>query len=251
MGNMEHSASRDELDSTQYHEWYKILREFSLKSEFVPLSEEFINFLKQDGIILPAHVNPISTELSDDDEDGEIGRVDADDSSTAPTFPDFDVAVGSALKRLGGEVAIKTNWSSPIDVTWMTLGSLKATSLRDIYLQLKSSDRVIFDLENMYDLCGDNGPKTPVQPTLVLRKWANLLPNMEFRVFVKSNRIVGICQRDCCTYYPFLASVIGEISEKICNFFVAHMFTKDLPNNCKPTNKFPILFFTKLNFNNS
>jgi hypothetical protein len=52
---------------------------------------------------------------------------------------------------------------------------------------------------------------------VVLRKWANLNPSMEFRLFVSNGSLVGISQRDVTTRYSFLAdgnSLEGQ-SEKM------------------------------------
>ncbi len=63
-------------------------------------------------------------------------------------------------------------------------GTLKCQSLNDIILLLKSSDFIVSDLERLSE-----EPK--VEPMLILRKWMEINPSMEFRVFVKTNEIVG------------------------------------------------------------
>lgn len=234
-GAMELKANRSDIDKTQYQLWYEELKPWAIRSEFVHLPPEFVDYLKQDGIFLPSHLNYVQENTSSDDEsDGDqVGSSLNRSHVDTPSFPDFDQLLLTAMNNLGGDVAIKTNWSSPLDVTWMTLGSLKASSLRDIYLQLKSSDRIMFDLEHMYDQCDDEGPKYLSHPVLVLRKWANLLPSMEFRVFVRDWKLVGISQRDCCTFYPFMSSKINEIEEIIRAFFLSNIADKELPRDCK------------------
>lgn len=64
----------------------------------------------------------------------------------------------------------------------------KCTSIEDLFLLLKSSDRIMPELGN-----GE-------EPLLVLKKWYNLLPSQEFRVFLLNTgpeawRIVAIHQR--------------------------------------------------------
>lgn len=240
---MEIYATRAEIDDSQFFVWYRELQAVSIKSEIIPLSKSFIEYLQEDGIILPPHLDKFisSTDNNDEwdseedvDKDRNVETCQAAVSSIAPDwdFVDLDRDITLAMNRLGGEVFIKVNWSAPLDVSWMTMGSLKAFSLRDIYLQLKSSDRIIYDLEHMYDNCHDEGPKMPDQPVLVLRKWANLHPSMEFRLFVNEGNLVGVCQRDCCNFYPFLRSKIDDLLEILQRFYFANVAPKSLPRKC-------------------
>lgn len=57
-----------------------------------------------------------------------------------------------------------------------------------------------------------------VQYDLVLRKWYDLQPSMEFRCFVKNQEIIGITQRDL-NYYAFLKDVAQDVEQKIFEFF--------------------------------
>jgi hypothetical protein len=59
--------------------------------------------------------------------------------------------------------------------------------------------------------------QAPDRPVVVLRKWANLNPAMEFRLFVSGGCLVGISQRDVTTCYSFLADddSLGAQSEKM------------------------------------
>ena len=122
----------------------------------------------------------------------------------------------------------KLNWSSPKDATWMNCGSLKCTKVGDIYLLLKSSDFIVGDLEFSMDDCldedtagnqcgieevndmvegisiteepkdhSDKGAATNgsdiklnnFEYELILRKWCNLHPSMEFRCFVYDHEL--------------------------------------------------------------
>jgi hypothetical protein len=98
-------------------------------------------------------------------------------------------------------------------------GSLKCVDSADIYLLLKSSDRIVFDIENMFNLCENCEFKRPNQFSLIVRKWANLDPAMEFRVFIGKNQILGISQRDCSSYYDHLINDKDDLEDKIVEFF--------------------------------
>ena len=68
--------------------------------------------------------------------------------SQTPSFPELDSAIEEAISTLGGSVCIKLNWSTPTDAVWVS-GTLKCETAGDVYLLLKSSDRIAFDLEHM------------------------------------------------------------------------------------------------------
>jgi hypothetical protein len=79
------------------------------------------------------------------------------------------------------------------DAAWITATqSLKCTNTFDIYLLLKSSDFVNHDLSHAYDECVDGQHYEPDQNyELVLRKWYDLHPSMEYRCFVRNREIIG------------------------------------------------------------
>ena len=84
---------------------------------------------------------------------------------------------------------------------------------------LKSSDRVVHDLE----LLQATSPQTSTiasasassdsagicSATLVLRKWYDLRPEREWRCFVRSHRLVAVCQRDPTQHFPQLCRSLG------------------------------------------
>ncbi|KAL7553466.1 hypothetical protein ACHAWF_016748 [Thalassiosira exigua] len=236
-----------------------------------PLPPEFIEYLLSDGVRLPDCATKVSSCMNDgsagggDDDDDRWASSsedecddDGDDGSGAErpkkySFPDLTDRIQSALTSLGGErnagCMPKLNWSSPKDSTWMNCGSLRCTKVGDVYLLLKSSDFVGFDLEKAWDDLEDDcgSPKelhaavdemsnlsieksplggqhemasdgTENQETtvsachkpadfeyeLVLRKWCNLHPSMEFRCFVYEHELVAITQRHPSKFYPHL-----------------------------------------------
>ena len=107
------------------------------------------------------------------------------------------------------------------DAAWITAThSLKCTSPFDVFLLLKSSDFINHDLNHAYEKCIDAEEKQEekIQFDLVLRKWYDLQPSMEFRCFVKNREIIGITQRDV-NYYSFLKESEGDIEQSIYQFF--------------------------------
>lgn len=74
-------------------------------------------------------------------------------------------------------------------------------------------------MNHAYEHCTDlEQDHAPIQYNLVLRKWYDLQPSMEFRCFVKDQEIIGITQRDV-NYYPFLLDIRQDIEQVIYQFF--------------------------------
>ena len=184
------NASEEDILACQFHMWFDHFKIHTMKSAIINLPDRFISYLLQDGVILPSSESNAfgRDELSDDEDLVEIATdipLDREDFST------LTAEIKAAIKNLGSDVFPKFNWSAPTDASWLRGGSLKCTDSADIYLLLKSSDRIVFDIENMFNLCSDRLNKRPDVVTLILRKWANLDPAMEFRVFIGENHILG------------------------------------------------------------
>ena len=193
--SLEVKASENDILECQFTKWYSLFEKNTIRSKFVDLNDEFIEYLGQDGIIIPSSV-PMGSigkdELSDDEE---LKSVDAADFSTLPVetknFVFLEETIVNIITEFNNEVFIKLNWSAPHDVSWIIGGSLKCRNLADIYLLLKSSDRITFDIENSFSSCDNCFRQRPDVFTLVIRKWANLISSMEFRIFIKNKRFVG------------------------------------------------------------
>jgi hypothetical protein len=119
----------------------------------------------------------------------------------------------------------------------------------DVYLLLKSSDFCLHDvLWKTFQQCRDyeeyvavqkgaaqNAAKAGIATSdngdaaddaveitklqLILRKWCNLHPSMEFRCFVRQHTLVGISQRNHSQHYPHLMKDWQDIRDTIHDFF--------------------------------
>jgi len=251
---------------------YKFRKNVTIESQIIrPLPHEFIEYLLSDGVRLPQCARNVSscmkddttTGTGDDDDDGwENNNNDKDDDDNSNeeeeikqyNFPQLTEQIQTTLQTLGGGNGVercnlgcmpKLNWSSPKDATWMNCGTLKCTTVGDVYLLLKSSEFVCFDLEKAwYDLepetetassetaassavaqddqvvqdeqvaanttgnddDNDDEGKPPIdfEYELVLRKWCNLHPSMEFRCFVYDHELIAISQRHSSKFYSHL-----------------------------------------------
>lgn len=219
-----------------YPKWHATYRPLTPKSRIVPLTPEFLAYLRADGIVLPADEQQTST-LSDS-EDDEHADADANGDEADPTqrFAELHQTIKATIAELGGRVAPKLNWSAPKDAAFMSAdNTLLCRSPGDIYLLFKSSDFVTHDLEHPFDDCIDDGGEggeldpTGIQYVLVLRKWFQINPAMEFRCFVRSRRLLAVSQREPA-HFEFLHALRHELLFCIREFFdenLKHTFPDD------------------------
>lgn len=111
---------------------------------------------------------------------------------------------------------------------------LQCRTANDIYLLLKSSDFITHDLEHPFDGCVSDEeaaaataldtqlvratPKPEIPYHLVLRKYVNFNPSLEFRCFVRNNVLLCICQRDQ-NHFDFLFPMRDTLRARIQAFF--------------------------------
>lgn len=221
-------------------------RAITPKARLVPLSSQFLSYLRADGIRLPPE--DIATEDSWDD-DSSVEDDEHDSSTTDPCHPwqDIHAKIKATIAELNGSVMPKLNWSAPKDATWIAAtNSMECSTANDVYLLLKSSDFVTHDLEQVFDDCQDDSESegdSKVEPTddsvsgpsqnllsnvaslseipyyLVLRKTIlDFNPAVEFRCFVRDRNLLCMCQRDL-NYFSFLSPLVPRLRSLIQDFF--------------------------------
>ncbi|KAK6464157.1 D123-domain-containing protein [Scheffersomyces coipomensis] len=242
-------VSKEEILSCSYSSWYPILKNYTAKSRVIkPLPQTFLDYLGSDSIKLPPANNydpelviNSDNEYSDwedgeeadeshdnDDQNDQEDEEDTDanvKSITVEDFKDLHDQIIQGINDLGGAVTPKLNWSAPKDAKWiMPDNTIRCDHVNDIYLLLNTSDHIVDDLD--YPFTGvdlekgiddDDEVKEKVEYELVLRKWLDVNPALEFRVFIKDNKIIGISQRDL-NHYTYLESLKSEINDKIQSF---------------------------------
>ncbi|XP_072024900.1 translation initiation factor eIF2 assembly protein-like [Amphiura filiformis] len=204
---------KQQVLNCSFSSWYQLFKQITIESKIISLPKEFIDYLNEDGIVLPEGDHSRNDEADDEQEEN-------DEQRQVPSFPDLQQSIHNALHSLGGAVFPKLNWSCPKDASWIACGNtLKCHTPNDIILLLKSSDFVTHDVTCPFDSCEDDETASDeVQFELILRKWVDVSQAMEFRVFVKHDNIIGISQRDPTTYFPVLQSMKEHIGGRICNF---------------------------------
>jgi hypothetical protein len=219
---------------TDFHRY----RTSCLRSRIIKLPEEFVEYIREDGIILADDEDPSQDEEEEEWHSSSATNPtlrsadEADDSDSEPEteslppnkrFPELHQLIKDKIAKLGGAVVPKLNWSAPKDAAWISphQNTLKCTSPNDIYLLLKSSSFISHDLDHAFDDCAPNPPSSttkPYTPVLVLRPLFTPHLAMEFRCFVKHRTLIGLSQRDL-NYYAFLTKLRPALVAKIKAFF--------------------------------
>jgi hypothetical protein len=250
------TTTTQEINACSFDQWYPVFnatkQRTTLRSTIIPLDDEFIEYLKQDGVVLPTSLSKVNDEgeddfggydnssdeededkqrkiqeqfeqfkqqymqqqTSDDEEEEEEEQVD----QLCPEFTELIHSIQQCLEEYDGAVFPKLNWSCPRDAQWILTDSkfLKCTTVEDVFLVLKSSRFIIHDIEDAYVNAIDN-EKTEqqrVKPVLICRKWYDLDISMEFRCFIRNKQLVGISQRHL-QYFEFLKKERYSILEPL------------------------------------
>lgn len=191
------------------------------------IPEAFLEYLDSDSIKLPppryeerlsANSDNEYSDWEDEDENSDrLGTAGPEDPCAA--FADFDKEI-QTIVRLWKHVMPKLNWSAPKDARWILINnSLQCTSNADIYLLLNASDHVAHDLDgHIYDGCENKEDGPRLAPELVIKKWTREMnPALEFRIFVKNRRILGVSQRDL-NHYQFLQELHPRLLDLLEKF---------------------------------
>ncbi|XP_058795477.1 cell division cycle protein 123 homolog [Phymastichus coffea] len=210
-------------------QWYPLFSKNVLEAVMLPLPQDVCKYLEHDAFLLPLEAinkgNSCNSEWSDG---SAIKDEEEEDSEEQPTFPEFSKQVQQVIEKFGS-VFLKLNWSTPADATWVAATkSLKCNALEDVYLLLKSSDRISQDLSMLRSI---NDKHCQIYPCLVLKKWRDIDPCTEFRCFVVNKELVGISQRDVSQYYKHIENDKYNIQKDIKSMFTESIQSKFGPDD--------------------
>lgn len=199
-----------------YHFWQPMYRHLTPKSRIIPLNKPFVDYLRADGIVLPPE-----DRVPGDDEWDDFSDDEEEPSDPSLEWPDIHTQVKNTVKDFG-KVTPKMNWSAPKDATWMSAtNDLQCSTASDVYLLLKSSDFITHDLEHAFDDCvpdNESSTQPEIPYHLVLRKYVNFNPALEFRCFVRDRALICMCQRDQ-NHFDFLFPMRDGLRGTIQKFF--------------------------------
>ncbi|EER29988.1 D123 family protein [Coccidioides posadasii C735 delta SOWgp] len=228
-----------------YHYWHPMYRSITPKARLIALSNSFLEYLRADGIVLPPDDTPAVAD--DDSWVSSGGYDDADEGLPDPSreWPEIHARVKATIAELGGSVSPKLNWSAPRDATYMIPSNrLECKTANDVYLVLKSSRFIANDLDRAFEGCfrepavptkdnatiangekvdpGDFHDQDIIPYYLVLRKYVNVNPALEFRCFVRSRRLICLCQKSF-KYQEWVYELKDKLLRSIQEFFDQHL----------------------------
>ncbi|KAJ1908911.1 hypothetical protein IWQ60_011458 [Tieghemiomyces parasiticus] len=259
------TVTRRDIERCSFSNWYPQFRSHTIRSKVLkPIPTDLLTYLRQDGLVLPPTVEEVASEdedgnsAADDSSSGQIEGDGSDDEEAGevPAAPDLTEVVAELRRligELGGAVFPKLNWSAPRDATWIaSTNTLRCTTPDEILLLLKSSDCVSDDLSRPYREAAHSIVSSPIgqganrtgatettisadtheplaeaDTELVLRKWSNLNPALEFRAFVVRGQLRAVSQMDL-NHYPFLTADEPVLRERI-HSFMQHTVIPEFP----------------------
>eukprot|EP01004_Peranema_trichophorum_P006285 NODE_5108_length_1066_cov_35.679745_g4552_i0.p1 GENE.NODE_5108_length_1066_cov_35.679745_g4552_i0~~NODE_5108_length_1066_cov_35.679745_g4552_i0.p1 ORF type:complete len:312 (-),score=62.04 NODE_5108_length_1066_cov_35.679745_g4552_i0:66-1001(-) len=190
-------ATSQELQYTSVTYWYPIYKSQSLRSEILPLGDDFVKY------------HTISDEWNNYNEE-------EDPEAECPDFIELQEKMKEVIDEMGA-VFPRTNWSSPRDSQWiLKTPSLKCISVEDVFMLLKASTRLSYEFDEWLN-------QSQVQPAVILRKWYEMEPSMEFRCFVVEGSLVAISQKNCREKYSHLLEQKLILKEHIFDFWKSHI----------------------------
>ncbi|KAF7258571.1 hypothetical protein EG68_04010 [Paragonimus skrjabini miyazakii] len=216
----------NDVKACSFDAWYNNFRDFTSESFILPLSPDFVDSILEDHIMLPKTAPVFKSNKSNpSDSDDNWSECDEENESgpRRPEFPEFEAELLCAIRKLGGAVFPKLNWSAPKvcfsfrylihsqDASWMLCGN----SLKYF---------VAHDLTAPFALCADVPveqlkEKQDFQPVLVLRRWSDYRPDGEFRCFVRARKLIAISQRMHDSYFQSVAQNVEHIKQELHTFF--------------------------------
>ncbi|XP_062522178.1 cell division cycle protein 123 homolog [Corticium candelabrum] len=224
---------KQDVISCMFSSWYRKLKHLTMESVIIPLPPEFIHYLNSDGIVLPSGHFETKGKREETEDDSWDSSSDGETTHNTvweqPQFAALHKKIQQTIDYLGGIVFPKLNWSSPLDAKWISSnGTLQCCRPSDIYLLLKSSNRVAHDLSKAFRSCTDYDQcdEPPGGFQLVLRQWVDIIPGMEFRCFVKDSMLIAVCQRDYTTFYNHLVLHQDELMIEIEEYYRRHILSK-------------------------
>jgi len=232
-----------DLNNYSPAKWLPLFKNCSLKTTVIKANLKFLKYLFEDGVV----IDPKYKKSQDDNdslsslsgcEDQELSNHSSEQLEQKEwVFPEFDEQIKKALEEYNG-VFPKLNWKAPRDCyEWVP--ELNCTSIEEIFTLFKSSTLIgdmlerLASAETLEKL--DDSDEQYLESVgglyIILKKWYDLNGSMEFRCFVRENKLVGICQRKTKHFYPFLKEKQQEIVARISEFFTSKLKNKFFDNS--------------------
>lgn len=203
-------VTRDEVLACSFDQWYPKLKAYTPALKIIAIPPDFHRFLDQDLIRLPGDANNKVEEVDDSD----------DETTQQDVWLDELIDFYNQVNSLVGDFPFpKLNWLAPKDARWINANTLRCHSADDVLLLLKLSDHAGDDLTAPFSEVSEGEDKLidTVLFKLILRRWVDINPLHEFRVFIRDGTIIGASQRDL-NHYPHLVENREKHKQTITNF---------------------------------
>merc|ERR1719403_454783 len=139
--------------------WYPKLKAHTFRTRFITLSKEFEDYLREDGVFLPAQLEQEEDQWACEEEPETDSEMKWDEGKTRHEerdFSDLIAAIRTEIRELGGAVFPKLTWSSPKDATWMLPGNdVRCTNASEVFRVLKASNFVVHDVDHAFEICNE------------------------------------------------------------------------------------------------
>ncbi|KAH0787345.1 cell division cycle protein [Histomonas meleagridis] len=152
-----------EIGRCSFDNWYPIFRKDTVRGYFIPIPNDFKEFLMKGEFIVDEQM-----------------------------FPDLCAKVKNAISDLNGTAFVKLNFTAPTDAQWIgPQRTMEVKTFEDVIYLLKASTRVLVDLTKPF---GEEFTET-LNPIIVLKKYFNYKRDREFRVFYKTPKEYWVSSR--------------------------------------------------------
>lgn len=221
----------EEVNWCSYSKWSPFFSAFIPQTKVLkPVPQAFLDYLNSDSIRLPAPQYDDKIVSTSDNEYSDWEDEEPEESDPVAGFKEFHHSIENVVSQWKS-VMVKLNWSAPKDAKWILINnSLQCNSALDVYLLLNASDHAAHDLDgHIYDDCEDSDTGTRLEPELVMKKWiSDLNPALEFRIYVRGRRVVGVSQRDL-NHYEFLEGIRQKLTATITHFYDRELKHSEFP----------------------
>ncbi|KRX09663.1 hypothetical protein PPERSA_02535 [Pseudocohnilembus persalinus] len=202
--------------------WPKSIRKLAFKHRFVELDQNFLDYIKEDGIFIH----------QDYCRDKEIFKdMEEEDLQNFHKFSEkIEQQINQVIQEFG-QVYYKINWKAALDCQNFAQ-NLKITHIEDLIKLLKSSQiqtEMILDYQDLFqfNLNNENNQNVKENPIDTSQNQNSEKEQIikiqdykkEFRCFVYKKELRAICQKNTGDFYKEMKDIVQEIKPKIVNFF--------------------------------
>lgn len=182
---------------------------------------------------------------TDDESKSSVSDDFVNDDKFELSFCEFAKSLYNCFQKMGS-IFPKLNWKAPIDAGWISTSGLRCFQVEDLILLLKSSTR-LSSVYSIYDdaianteltinmsKVDDSTQLRPLPVIMIIKRWCDFNPRQEYRCYIKTRKIVAICQRHidlCVTLDDESMTKLRRGAFQFYEKFVQPKLTEDFPDS--------------------